>query len=385
MKEKDQDERIIVTPAESGSETAAPPEGNRQTKKARPQSSGQEPSQEPAQESAQTPAAQKEGSSDENGAAGSPAAQDEPDLRYRNVKDVAKSGILGFFIGLAVIIPGVSGSTVAIIFKLYHKLLYALGNIVKRFKKCVKFLLPIAVGLAVGFVLGFLAIQKLIDISPFTIIGLFAGLMLGAFPAVYDEIRTEKKTPLRLGLFAVGLAVPVAIALVSTFVSEGMQSLEGLNVGHYILFLFLGYLVAITQVVPGLSATAILMAFGYFTPIMQSVHVSYWQENPAVFGVYACLVVGFLLGLVTFSKLLTKIFAHRRAAAFFVIVGLSLGSVVTMFFNPDVYGVYTGWAADGINVLDLTLGLVLFVIGVVVAYLFVRYERKKSGAPAMLQ
>ncbi len=304
---------------------------------------------------------------------------DAPDLKYKNSKEVAKGGILGFFIGLAVIVPGVSGSTVAIIYKLYDKLLYALGNIVRRFKLCAKFLLPIALGLIIGFVLGFLAIQQLIDISPFTIIGLFAGLMLGAFPAVYDEIRNEKKTPLRLGLFAIGLAVPIAITLVSVFVSEGTQSLEGLNAGHYILFLVLGYLVAITQVVPGLSATAILMAFGYFTSIMDSVHLSYWQQNPAVFGVYACLGVGFILGLVTFSKLLTKIFAKRRAAAFFVIVGLSLGSIVTMFFNPDVYAVYQSWTTS-LNVLDLSLGLVLFVVGVVVAYLFVRYERRKKGA-----
>lgn len=306
------------------------------------------------------------------------AEETEPDLRYRNGKEVVKGGVLGFFIGLAVIVPGVSGSTVAIIFRLYHKLLYALGNIVRRFKKCIRFLLPIALGLIVGFVLGFLAIQRLIEISPFTIIGLFAGLMLGAFPAVYDEVRTEKKTPLRIGLFALGLAVPVAIAVVSVFASEGAQPLEGLNVGHYILFIVLGYLVAVTQVVPGLSATALLMAFGYFKAIVESVSITAWQENPAVFGVYACLVVGFVAGLVTFSKLLTKLFAKRRAASFFVIVGLSLGSILTMFFNPEIYDVYQDWATQ-LNVLDLSLGLVLFAVGIVAAYLFVRYERRKKG------
>ena len=302
----------------------------------------------------------------------------EPDLTYKNGAEVARGGVLGFFIGLAVIVPGVSGSTVAIIFKLYEKLLYALGNIVKKFKKCVRFLLPVAAGLLIGFVLGFLAIQKLIDISPFTVIGLFAGLMLGAFPAVYDEIKGEKKTPPRLLLFLLGLLVPVAIALISVYGTEGAGSLKHLTAGHYILFLLLGYLVAVTQIVPGLSATALLMAFGYFTPIMQSVHLSYWQEDPAVFAVYACLAVGFLLGLVTFSKLLTTIFAKWRKGAFFLIVGLSLGSIVTMFFNPDVCAVYESWGTQ-LNVLDLVLGLVLFVIGVVIAYLFVKYERKKSN------
>ncbi|HIZ00158.1 MAG TPA: DUF368 domain-containing protein [Firmicutes bacterium] len=323
--------------------------------------------------------AQAAGSSQPSGQPGEGGEQpSEPDLRYKNGKEVAKSGVLGFFIGLAVIVPGVSGSTVAIIFRLYDKLLYALGNIVRRFRACIKFLLPIAVGLLIGFVLGFLAIQRLIDISPFAIIGLFAGLMVGSFPAVYDEIRREKKTPLRVGLFALGVAIPVAISVLSVFLSEGAHSLEGLHAGHYILFLVLGYLVAVTQVVPGLSATAILMAFGYFSSIMESVSFTYWQHNPAVFGVYACLIVGFLLGLVTFSKLLTKIFAKRRAAAFFVIVGLSLGSIVTMFFNPDVYAVYQSWTTN-LNVLDLSLGLVLFAVGIVAAYLFVRYERSKKG------
>lgn len=302
----------------------------------------------------------------------------EPDLTYKNGAEVARGGVLGFFIGLAVIVPGVSGSTVAIIFKLYENLLYALGNIVKKFKKCVRFLLPIAAGLLIGFVLGFLAIQKLIDISPFTVIGLFAGLMLGAFPAVYDEIKGEKKTPPRLLLFLLGLLVPVAIALISVYGTEGAGSLKHLTAGHYILFLLLGYLVAVTQIVPGLSATALLMAFGYFTPIMQSVHLSYWQEDPAVFAVYACLAVGFLLGLVTFSKLLTTIFAKWRKGAFFLIVGLSLGSIVTMFFNPDVCAVYEAWGTQ-LNVLDLVLGLVLFLVGVIIAYLFVKYERKKSN------
>ena len=209
-------DKIMITPAEEPDGDGAPSAAEL----------GEEGASAPAEQASETPAVPPE----------------EPDLKYKNGKEVAKGGLLGFFIGLAVIVPGVSGSTVAIIFKLYHKLLYALGNIVRKFKKCAKFLVPILIGLIVGFVLGFLAIQRLIDISPFTIIGLFAGLMLGAFPAVYDEVRAEKKTPLRIGLFAVGLAIPVVISVVSVFATEGAQSLDGLNAGHYILFLVLGCL-----------------------------------------------------------------------------------------------------------------------------------------------
>ena len=50
-----------------------------------------------------------------------------------------------------------------------------------------------------------------------------------------------------------------------------------------------------------------------------------------------------------------------------------------MFFNPDVYAVYKSWAAGSPFALDLSLGIALFAVGCVVAYLFVRYERKKGG------
>ena len=86
-------------------------------------------------------------------------AEKEVSLRYENRRQVAKGGILGFFIGLAVIVPGVSGSAVAIIFRLYEKLLYALGNLFRKFKACICFLLPIAIGLVAGFVLGFFGVR----------------------------------------------------------------------------------------------------------------------------------------------------------------------------------------------------------------------------------
>ena len=56
-------------------------------------------------------------------------------------KSRLRSFILGIFIGLAIIAPGISGSTVAIILKLYDKFLYAVGNLFKRFKVCFLFLL----------------------------------------------------------------------------------------------------------------------------------------------------------------------------------------------------------------------------------------------------
>lgn len=306
------------------------------------------------------------------------AESEELDLRYRDGKEVAKGGLLGFFIGLAIIVPGVSGSAVAIIFRLYEKLLYAFGNLLKRFKKCVKFLIPIAIGAVIGVAGGFFSVRYLLEILPFAVVALFAGLMIGAFPAVTDQFKGERATPQRKALFAAGFLVPVAVAVLSVFLITGERSLENLSVGHYILFLALGYAVAITQVVPGLSATALLMMFGYFAPLMASVSITYWKSSPQVFIVYVCLIVGFLAGLLTFSRFLSGLLSKKRAPTFFTVAGLSLGSAVTMFFNPDMYAVYQDWVNGGFRIWELLLGIVLFAGGMFASYRLVVIERGKD-------
>lgn len=299
------------------------------------------------------------------------------DLRYQNGKEVAKGGILGAFIGLAVIVPGVSGSAVAIIFRLYEKLLYALGGIFRRFKESARFLLPIALGGIVGLAAGFFGVRFLLNLLPFAIVALFAGLMLGAFPAVTDEIKGEKPTPLRIILFLLGLLFPIGLSALSVFGTPDMLSLENLAWYHYLLFLLVGYAIAVTQLVPGLSATALLMTFGCFTPLINSVSLTYWQENPMVLLVYACLAVGFILGLLTFSNGLSRLLEKKRAPAFYTIAGLSLGSIVTMFFNPEIVEVYESWTIGAAMWRELGIGMALFGIGIIAATYFVRYERNR--------
>ncbi len=303
---------------------------------------------------------------------------EEINLQYQDKKAVAKGGALGFFIGLAVIVPGISGSTIAIIFKLYDKLLYAMGNIFKSFKVCFFFLLPIGIGGIIGFTLGFVAIQKLIHLFPFAIMAFFGGLMIGVFPAISSEIKRERITCAKAFLFLLGFIIPILISISSIFLQGGNQTLEAIEFYHYILFLLLGYIIAITQIVPGLSATAVLMAFGYFKPLIDSVSLSYIQSNLHILGVYLCLGIGFIIGLITFSSFLTSLFKKNRVYSFCMIVGLSLGSIFTIFFNPDIYEIYQAWIYGNLSFgLDLSLGILLFIIGILISASFLKYEKKE--------
>ena len=303
-------------------------------------------------------------------------------IKY-NKKTWCKSALLGFFIGLAVIVPGISGSTVAIIFKLYDQFLYAVGNLFKKFKKCFAFLLPIGIGMVVGVLLGFISVKKLLEIIPFAVVCLFAGLMCGAFPAVKDEIKGAERNAKRIVLFAIGLLIPVALGCVSAWLASGesvsVDTFASVEWWHIVLGLVIGYVVGVTQIVPGLSASAFLMAVGWFGSLVDSVSMTYWKANPAIFLVYMGLGVGFLAGLFTFSKLLTYLFGKARHTSYFMIVGLSLGSILSMFCNGDIIETYLAWAQNGVAVLDLVLGIALFVVGIIGAYLLVRYQRKKDA------
>lgn len=306
----------------------------------------------------------------------------EIELPKYDKKSWSRSAILGFLIGLAVIVPGISGSTVAIIFKLYDQFLYAVGNLFKKFKPCFFFLLPIGIGLVVGVLLGFISVKRLVELFPFAIVCLFAGLMCGAFPAVKDEIKNTEHTPLRMSFFGVGLFLPVAVGCLSAWLtavgSGGGDAFASVQWWQVLLGVVIGYAFGITQIVPGLSGSALLMAVGWFQSLMASISFTYWKSNPAVFLVYVGLGVGVLLGIFTFSKFLTFVFGKARQTAYHLIVGLSLGSILSMFCNGDMMETYLLWAQQGVSPFDIVLGVCLFAVGVVVAYWLVRYQRKRD-------
>lgn len=311
-------------------------------------------------------------------------------IKY-NKKTWRKSALLGFIIGLAVIVPGISGSTVAIIFKLYDQFIYAMGNLLKDFKRCFAFLLPIGLGAVLGVALGFLGVKGLVEAFPFAIVCLFSGLMIGAFPAVKSELKGAKVTPLRVALFGFGVLIPIAIGVLSAWIysrtpmplveyslrnTEVYNQFSDINY-RLILALPVGYVLGITQIVPGLSASALLMSLGWFNDLVHSVGLHFWLENPQIFLYYFALGGGFLVGLLTFSKILSILFQKARHNAYSMIVGLSLGSIVSMFFNGDILAVYLSWQG-GINWLEFALGIALLAVGFVISYLLVRYQRKRE-------
>lgn len=304
----------------------------------------------------------------------------EVTLEKYTPKSWFKSSGLGFFIGLAIIVPGISGSTIAILFKLYEKIIYAIGNIFKKFTRCFLFLLPIIIGAIVGVVLGFFTVKELINLVPFAISALFAGLMCGSAPTVFDEVKGVKPNFKYIILFILGIAIPAVISIVTTLFHSGESDVFlDQEPYQYPLCILIGFIVAITQLVPGLSASAFLMSIGYFNKLINAISISFIKEHPMYLVIFLCLAIGFIIGLVVVSKLINYLLSKFRNATFFMISGFVIGSIFAILFNVDIYNVYLSWGnGQGNLALDLSLGIVLFILGLAVTLFFYFYEKKKK-------
>ncbi len=298
--------------------------------------------------------------------------------KKHTAKTWASALILGFFIGLAIIAPGISGSTIAIIFGLYAGMLYAIGNIVGDFKRCFAFLLPIGIGGVIGFLAGFLVLRELFDLYLIEVVFLFVGFMIGAMPVLTKEIKHQEIRSYRVVLFVVGFFLPILTAVLSVVLSGGGDTettFTELPAWRIPLYALLGAVVSVTQIVPGLSATAILMAFGQFKPILNSLHREYISEHPAVLLLYAALAIGFLLGIVLISRLFDRILRKHKVTTFFAVTGMAVGSILSMLCNADMVGLYRTWIEAGsLPITRIVVAVCLLAVGFVSSLLLARYE-----------
>ena len=102
----------------------------------------------------------------------------------------------GMVIGLANVIPGVSGGTMMVSMGIYDKLIYSINNLFKKFKECFKILLPYLVGMLLAIVLGAFALKAAFKNYPLPTNALFIGLILGSLPFILKEMKGAQNIPL---------------------------------------------------------------------------------------------------------------------------------------------------------------------------------------------
>lgn len=212
-----------------------------------------------------------------------------------------KAMLMGFC-GLA--IPGLSASTIAIIFLVYYDMIYAISHIFKQPKKCIPFLLTLVAGYGVGGLLGAIAINTIYIAFPVPMIGAVLGFLIGTIPRMTVETRKDFKKPANI----VVMAVVAIIFTLYTFLVSGDQNLvfEANNIAFpkdYIAMFAVGVVTSTTLVIPGVDFAVTLMALGYYYALIGLMgDIRLLLMYPSRLFVLLAYVVGYGVGSFFLSK-----------------------------------------------------------------------------------
>ena len=279
----------------------------------------------------------------------------------------------GAVIGVSNIIPGVSGGTMAVSMGIYDRVIYAVNNLFKQFKKNIKNLLPIIIGVLVGLfafaaLIGTLLGTKSEEI-PITRLPTnfaFIGLILGGLPAIYKRVNMKSARIPGVILFLAFLALVVVLPLLSPPEARTVDH----SVGTILLMVLLGAIASSTMVIPGISGSMILMLLGYYNPVINAMNDLRGGDWSSL-AILLPYVIGLLAGIVFIAKLMNFLLKKHPALTFCAIFGLVIGSPVALLMqNRECFPLAnTGnWIAS----------IACLVIGFAIAWFMSTLDKKQA-------
>ena len=307
-------------------------------------------------------------------------SEKEYGVTKRSVKDYAVVMLKGIGMGAADVVPGVSGGTIAFIVGIYDELIDSIKSInihslkllftgkFIAFWKAINanFLLSLIVGIAISIFSLAKLITYLLDNEPVLVWAFFFGLVLASTWFVSKDIKEWNwKTIL-------GFIAGAAIAYYITIATPAETSTN-------LLFIFFCGAIAIcAMILPGISGSFILLLLGKYYYIMEAIN----KLDFVVLGVFA---VGALLGITSFSRVLSYALKHFRNITLSVLTGFMLGSLNKVWPWKEVVETYVNSHGEvkplvENNILPSELvveGFVLMVVGFVLVYVLEKLSAKK--------
>lgn len=275
-----------------------------------------------------------------------------------------KSILKGMVIGIANIIPGVSGGTMAVSMGIYDKLIYSVTHLFSEFKKSLKFVLPIGIGMVVGIIGLSFIIEYLFDYFPIQTNLFFIGLILGGLPAIFAKVKAQPIRVPHILAFVVFFGIVVGMAAIGEV--DKAASVLNFNLVNCIILFFIGVIAAATMVIPGVSGSMVLMLLGYYNSIIETINnlirsLVDFNMSGIMQGVLVLIPfgIGVVVGIFAIAKLVEIIFAKFPYIAYWAIIGLIIASPFAIVLMNDF---------SGINLVAILTGAVCLVLGCLMAY-----------------
>ncbi len=278
---------------------------------------------------------------------------------WAKAKESIFLALKGIVIGIGNAIPGVSGGTIAVVTKIYDRLIGAITPNIKKLIKNMPFLIPVGIGMVIGVFLTAVALEKLFQLYNVPTQLTFLGLIVGSLPLVLNECKKEQKKirPINLIPFAIG----VIFMIVLLFAGSGEPMFKGgaLSLRDVVLYIVMGFIAAVTMIIPGVSGSMVMKIFGAYDSVISAVAN---LEFPVLFSFGAGVVIGIFVA----AKVIDLLIKKYRQGVYCLIIGLIVGSV------PHIFPAEFRFNVQGI------IGAVLFFVGAAIPLLMERPFKKKE-------
>jgi len=288
-------------------------------------------------------------------------------------KEYGAVAIKGFFIGIANIIPGVSGGTLALVLKVYTRMMNAINNFsfytivscikalsfkkqsINAFKKEMKkvdmaFLLILLLGIAAAFI-AFSKLMTALLVSYHEIVyGFFFGLILASIAVPFIEIK--QKNAAAYICIAAGAAFVVLLAVFAPDKSSAQAAASQVTAsywGRLPMVLLTGILSTSAMILPGISGSFISLLLGQYFFLLEAVS----DANLVVLLTYA---VGAVAGLKLLAKAVNVMLEKFPDALMGFLTGLVVGSLFVTWPFKQTY-VSGGETQYGSNILPYSFGV----------------------------
>ncbi|HPJ01470.1 MAG TPA: DUF368 domain-containing protein [Candidatus Limiplasma sp.] len=254
-----------------------------------------------------------------------------------------KAAVRGVVIGVANVIPGVSGGTMMVSMGVYDTIISCITGLLKHFWKSVKTLLPYILGALIGIVALASVLTFLFENYPLPTSTAFIGLILGGLAPLLKQIDMKKAGIGAVLLFLVFLALIIVLAIINPTESGTVVAFTW---GQAAVLLVMGVIASATMIIPGVSGSMILMLLGYYRTVINAVSAL----KDALFGgglaaaaeplkVLLPFGLGVVIGIYAVAKLIEWLLKRYPVYTYSAILGLVIASPVAVLLRCDMSGV----------------------------------------------
>ncbi|MCP3027063.1 DUF368 domain-containing protein [Halobacillus sp. A5] len=255
----------------------------------------------------------------------------------------------GMAVGVTESVPGVSGSTVAIILGIYNRLLYSLSLLTTpRRKEALPFLIVFGIGMLCGFGVSIYVVDYFLHYFQAPTLMFFAGVVLGFLPVLWKETIGHTNSKLKFEHWAILVFFCLIVIFSQFLVDVKILDVEQLSIATYTFLIGAGFLASSALVLRGMSGALILTILGTYEVAVQSLKT---MNLPVVFAVG----FGVILGVLVMSRFIQFLLTRYPLGTYLAIVGLLSGSVFAIIYRIEGKVGFTSLAFIIIGILVVTI------------------------------